>query len=154
MPSPSSLAQTASPAPSANPPGGHALSPDLSRTEMQRAEAAQLLDDLRLSGADLKMATLDTVHLATLEDVLRQAANHPVADPPDFVPLAAELDPPLTGLIHSLQTELSGMRRPFELASKQTSLAPPAYRAAVADYFERLSRDYQSAQATRTNDAH
>jgi hypothetical protein len=121
---------------------------------MQRAEAAQLLDDLRLSGADLKMATLDTVHLATLEDVLRQAANHPVADPPDFVPLAAELDPPLTGLIHSLQTELSGMRRPFELASKQTSLAPPAYRAAVADYFERLSRDYQSAQATRTNDAH
>jgi hypothetical protein len=129
--------------------------PELSRTEMQRAEAAQLLDDLRLSSADLQMVSVDPVSLASLEATLRQAARQPVIDPPDIVPLAATLNPPLTGLIHSLQTELAGLRRPFELAAKASAPAPPAYQAAVADYFEQLSRDYRPADATtrNTNDA-
>jgi hypothetical protein len=123
---------------------------------MQRAEAAQLLDDLRLSGADLQMATVDTVSLASLEDTLRQAARQPVIDPPELVPLAAALNPPLTALIHSLQTDLAGLRRPFELAAKASAPAPPAYQTAVADYFEQLSRDYRPAASTpgNTNDAH
>jgi hypothetical protein len=35
------------------------------------------------------------------------------------------------------------MRRQVELASKEPAGAPPAYREAVADYFEQVSRDYQ-----------
>jgi hypothetical protein len=35
------------------------------------------------------------------------------------------------------------MRRQFELATKEPAAAPPAYREAVADYFEQVSRDYQ-----------
>jgi hypothetical protein len=134
----------------------HARSPELNRSELQRAEAAQLLDDLRLTGADLRMATVDTVQLNSLDDILRQAANRQPDDPRALMPLVMELDPPLTGLIHSLQTELAGMRRPFELAAKDTTQAPPAYRAAVADYFEQLSRDYQTATAgvQTTNDSH
>jgi hypothetical protein len=35
------------------------------------------------------------------------------------------------------------MHRQFQLASKDPVVAPPAYREAVADYFEQVSRDYQ-----------
>jgi hypothetical protein len=34
--------------------------------------------------------------------------------------------------------------RQHELSDQLAEQAPPAYRAAVADYFERLSRDYQA----------
>jgi hypothetical protein len=129
---------------------------ELSRTERQRTEAAQLLDDLRLSSADLQRVSVDPVSLASLEATLRQAARQPVIDPPDIVPLAAALNAPLADLIHSVQTDLAGLRRPFELAAKACAPVPLAYRAAVADYFEQLSRDYRPASATtrNPNDAH
>jgi hypothetical protein len=74
---------------------------------------------------------------------LRNAAEKPATEPKDCVPLYLAIDPPLTGVINSLQTQLAGMRRQFELASKEPAGAPPAYREAVADYFEQVSRDYQ-----------
>jgi hypothetical protein len=45
------------------------------------------------------------------------------------------------------------MRRQFELATKEPAAAPPAYREAVADYFEQVSRDYQPAKDEH-DDAH
>lgn len=133
------------PVPGGTPPD-RARGPELGRADMQRAEAAQLLDELRLGGADSRGATDNLMYLAELEQLLHAAAEHPVTQPEDFPPLAAELDPPLAGLIHTLQNQLATMRRPFALAEKETAPAPPAYRAAVADYFEQVSRDYQPAK--------
>jgi hypothetical protein len=78
-----------------------------------------------------------------LDEVLRAAAEQPPSEPKDYVPLVLAIDPPLTGVINALQTQLAGMRRQFELATKEPAAAPPAYREAVADYFEQVSRDYQ-----------
>ena len=124
----------------------HARAPELSRADMQRAEGAQLLDELRLDATDGSAVESDMIYVKKLDQVLRAAGKQPVQDPKDFVPLVLQINPPLTGLINSLQTELAGMRRQFELASKETAPAPPAYRAAVADYFEQVSRDYQPAR--------
>ena len=123
-----------------------ARAPELSRADMQRAEGAQLLDELRLDATDGSAVESDMIYVKKLDQVLRAAGKQPVQDPKDFVPLVLQINPPLTGLINSLQTELAGMRRQFELASKETAPAPPAYRAAVADYFEQVSRDYQPAK--------
>lgn len=129
----------------AEPP--HARGPEMSRADMQRAEGAQLLDELRLGSADARGTTATgMIYVKQLDKILRSAAEHPAVYPKDIVPLVLEIDPPLTGLINSLQTQLAGMRRQFELTTKETAGAPPAYRAAVADYFEQVSRDYQPAK--------
>lgn len=134
-------ATTASDRGAANEPS-HARSPELSRPEMQRAEISNLLDTLRLDSATARLPVGNLSHLNKLEALLRKVATDQ-DQPPDFAPIAAELDPPLTGVINALQTKLAGMRRQFELAAKETAAAPPAYRTAVADYFEQVSRDYQ-----------
>jgi hypothetical protein len=112
-----------------------------------------LLDELRLDDADARAAESDLVFVKKLDDVLRAAAESPAGQPRDYAPLVLEINPPLTGLIHALQTELAGLRRPFDLTSQDVAAAPPAYRAAVADYFERVSRDYQPAK-DEPGDAH
>jgi hypothetical protein len=132
---------------------GHARGPEMSRAEMRQAEGAQLLDELRLDDADARAAESDLVFVKKLDDVLRAAAESPAGQPRDYAPLVLEINPPLTGLIHALQTELAGLRRPFDLTSQDVAAAPPAYRAAVADYFERVSRDYQPAK-DEPGDAH
>jgi hypothetical protein len=110
---------------------------------MQRAEGAQLLDELRLDSADGRAAASDSIYAKKLDEVLRAAAEQPPSEPKDYVPLVLAIDPPLTGVINALQTQLAGMRRQFELATKEPAAAPPAYREAVADYFEQVSCDYQ-----------
>jgi hypothetical protein len=144
-PGKTSQSTTASSAANGSEPA-HARAPELSRADMQREEGAQLLDELRLGDMDARATPSGMIYATKLDKVLNAASEKPAANPQDFVLLAAEIDPPLTGLINSLQTELAGMRRQFELASKETAPAPPAYRAAVADYFEQVSRDYQPAK--------
>ena len=136
--------------PATDDPNAHARGPELSRAEMQQAEIGRLLDDLRLAGADGRMLAPNSSHLGHLEQLLQVAAGQPPIDPKDFPALAVELDPPLTGLLQTLQNQLAALRRPFELAAKDASPAPPAYRAAVADYFEQVSRDYQPAEKDGT----
>jgi hypothetical protein len=121
----------------------HARGPELSRGDMQRAEGARLLDELRLDSADGRAVASGLVYVKKLDEVLRAAAEQPPSEPKDYVPLVLAIDPPLTGVINALQTQLAGMRRQFELATKEPAAAPPAYREAVADYFEQVSRDYQ-----------
>jgi hypothetical protein len=105
-----------------------------------------LLDELRLGGMDARRENNTAAHLTQLDQLLRQAAASSLTEPTDFVPVMVELDPPLTGLINTLQNDLAKMRRPFELAVQEHAQTPPAYRAAVADYFEQVSRDYQPAK--------
>ncbi len=125
---------------------GHARGPEMSRAEMQKAEAAKLLDNLRLASMDIRTgSSRPPSSLATLNNILCTPGAGDRLNPLDIASLATEIDPPLTGLIHSLQADLARMRRPYELAAKETTTAPPAYRAAVADYFEQVSKDFQPA---------
>jgi hypothetical protein len=126
-------------------PIAHARGPEPGRAEAQHSELMQLLDNLRLASMDLRTGSGKTFNLGKLDGIL-YADGGPESNPLDIASIAAEIDPPLTGVINSLQAELAGMRRPYQLASQEAAPAPPAYRAAVADYFERVSRDYQSSQ--------
>ena len=155
-PGASSPGGTAKPAPASQPNNmtgasttAHARGPELSRADMQREEGQQLLDELRLDNAGARAAESDLVYVKKLDKVLQVADKNPPSDPKDFAPLVLQINEPLTGVINSLQTKLAGMRRQFELASKDTAGAPPAYREAVADYFEQVSRDYQPAKDER-----
>lgn len=154
QPNPASLNTSASTGNAGAPNGvSHARGPELSRAEAQSAEGAALLDELRLDCADAGSAAPDLIFVKKLDVVLRAAGARPQMQPQDYAKFYLEVDPPLTGVINSLQTKLSGMRRQFELASDESSSAPPAYRAAVADYFEQVSRDYQPAKDAH-DDAH
>jgi len=57
-----------------------AQAPELSRADMQRAEGAQLLDELRLDAADAHAATSDLIYVKKLEVVLRAAAEKPATN--------------------------------------------------------------------------
>lgn len=131
----------------------HARAPEPSREDMKRAEGEQLLDELRLGSMDAQEAGSDMIYVKKLQHELNSAAQQPASTSQDYVPLILKIDPLLTGLINSLQTQLAGMRRQFDLAEKDPTAAPSAYREAVADYFERVSHDYQRP-ADEHDDAH
>jgi hypothetical protein len=144
QPTPANLNPTAS----AGTGGGqdelsHARAPELSRADMQRIEGADLLDELRLDSADARCMPSNLIFVKKLDELLRSQAAGPQIQPQEYAQLYLEVDPPLSGIIHNLQTQLAGMSRQFELAAQDASATPPAYRAAVADYFEQISRDYQ-----------
>ena len=121
----------------------HARAPELSRADMQRAEGAQLLDELRLDSGDVPTTASDLIFVKNLDRLLRDAAAQPEMQPREYPQFYSEVEPALTGVIRSLQSQLDGMSRQFELAAQAPAAAPPAYREAVADYFEQISRDYQ-----------
>ena len=65
--------------------------------------------------------------------------------PPTPQAVYGKLDEPLGKIINALRTALAQSSRQHELQDDEAEQAPPAYREAVADYFERLSRDYETA---------
>jgi hypothetical protein len=131
----------------------HARTPEANREDMKREEGAQLLDELRLGAMDAQSVNSEMIYVKKLQQVLNAAGQQPPSTANDYPPLVLKIDPLLTDVINSLQTQLAGMRRQFELAQKDPAGAPPAYREAVADYFERVSRDYQRP-ANQNDDAH
>jgi hypothetical protein len=136
----------------AGPGLAHARTPEASREDMKRQEGEQLLDELRLGTMDAQWVGAEMTYVKKLQHVLDSTAEQPGGVPDGYAPLVLQIDPLLTGVINSLQTKLTGMRRQFDLAEKDPAAAPPAYREAVADYFERVSRDYQRP-ANQSDDA-
>jgi uncharacterized protein YukE len=67
-----------------------------------------------------------------------------------YVVAYGQLNEPLSTMINLLRDELQQSNRQHELTDQNVEQAPPAYRAAVADYFELLSRDYQTAPDAKT----
>lgn len=130
----------------------HARTPQASREDMKREEGEQLLDELRLGTMDAQWVGAEMTYVKKLQHVLDSTEQRGGA-PDEYSPLVLQIDPLLTGVINSLQTKLTGMRRQFDLAETDPAAAPPAYREAVADYFERVSRDYQRP-AIQSDDAH
>jgi hypothetical protein len=115
--------------------------------ERERQLAAQLLDDLREDALDsLSVAGgSGDGDAGKLSKILGRTpgASLGLGRLPG---LFEEIDPPLQGVIQMLRAELANARRPHQLVVAELEQAPPAYRPAVADYFERLSRDYEPAK--------
>ncbi len=60
--------------------------------------------------------------------------------------ISRELQMPMQSVIDLLRAELKDTVRQHELTSQRAKEAPAAYREAVADYFERLSKDYEAEE--------
>ena len=109
--------------------------------------ALALADDLREGALDALAVVPDSKELATVRELLRRIPQDNGSGNV-VVEIADDLQPPLTGLVKLLRTELARSARQHQLADQEKEQPLPAYRPAVANYFERLSLDYQ------TNSAH
>ena len=99
------------------------------------------MQELHEQTLDAMAAKPGASELKQMREILnRQQSARPGDE--GMVAFAAEIDPPLTGLITLLRQELSHYRRQHQLTDSQVAQAPQAYRPAVAEYFEQLSRDY------------
>jgi len=83
--------------------------------------------------------------MQAVQQVHRTAAALHGQQPAAFVEAYGRLNDPLATMINLLRAELDRSTRQHELTDQDIEQAPPAYRAAVAEYFERLSRDYETA---------
>lgn len=112
-----------------------------SREELQQMLAENLLQELHEQTLDAMAAKPGASELKKLREILNRKSNGGL-DTGEMVAFAAAIDPPLTGLITLLRQELTHYRRQHQLTNAQVAQAPRAYRPAVAEYFEQLSRDY------------
>ena len=124
----------------------HAPRPAQTRDPAQAREefARELFQDVREATQEATAFVPKSPALTEVREALRDAPLelHFL----DREALFAKIDPPLLGLINSLRAEVQGLaRRRHRLADPNLEQALPAYRAAVADYFEQLSRDYDAA---------
>lgn len=121
---------------------GRPLTPFAWTPEQRQLLALELLDELRENALDAMAVAPKAPELAQVRAILRQAGSDPSEG--NVVALAGKINPPLEGLIKLLHTELARHDRQYQLADQEIAQAPPAYRPAVADYFERLSHDYST----------
>jgi hypothetical protein len=109
--------------------------------ELQKQFAENLTQELREQTLDAMGVIPGTSELQQLRGVLKR---HEITSPDgNLVAFAGEIDPPMTRVILRLREELSLYQRHYQLTDQRVAQAPPAYRPAVADYFEQLSQDYQ-----------
>jgi hypothetical protein len=112
------------------------LSPE-ARERMTR----ELVGDLRAALAEANSVAPEASNRVqtALENV--DTARH-LIDPST---LLVTVEPSLEGLIEQLRAQAGHAARGFELTDQGLDSAPAAYRDAVADYFERLSREAADA---------
>ena len=110
--------------------------------EAREKFAAELVEDLREAAQAAAPALPASTELTQVKEGLNGLAR---ADLRDVAPLVARIDPPLEGLIRLLRAQAQELHRKYQLADQHLDLAPPAYRAAVAAYFEALSRGDEAA---------
>jgi hypothetical protein len=108
--------------------------------------ARELLDDLR-DDASRATAALPGAgpEIDQLRNVLDTSTELTQAPQSNVIGTAQKLDAPIEGVILLVNAELQRIQRQHQLAEADPGEAPAPYRAAVADYFEQLSRDYARA---------
>lgn len=117
------------------PPGAQA-----ERKQFER----DLLEDLReATDESYRFLPNSKTQLDALRESVQQAIQNDEEPGKSAAPLYGSIEKPLNDVIGLLQTAAQTAKRQFQLEDQSSEKAPPAYRAAVDDYFERLSRDYQ-----------
>ncbi len=111
--------------------------------ETKEKFARELVEDVREAAQDAVVVVPKSEALADMRETLRDVPVELHAS--DQAAIFARIDPPLLGLIDALHAAQKNARRDHQLTDGNLDLAPPAYRPAVADYFEQLSRDYDGA---------
>jgi hypothetical protein len=134
--------------PEANVPGtiSRARGIQPTRGELRDQLGENLLHELNEQTLDAMGVAQGSKELQDVRAILRKNANTP-PNTGNVVAFAAEIDPPLSGLITVLRQQLTQYRRQHRLTDPQIAQAPPAYRPAVAEYFEELSRDYTTGKS-------
>lgn len=102
---------------------------------------SEIISDIREDLLAAVPVLPQSIQLAELRGQFRESPN-PDATGDDVTVFLEKIDPPLEGVIKLLRAEIQGRQRPFQLTDEEVAQAPAAYRPAVADYFEKLSRDY------------
>lgn len=117
--------------------------PPGSQAERERF-ARDLLEDLREATDESYRFLPDSkTQLDALRESVQQAIQNDDKPGKNAAPLYGSIEKPLNDVIGLLQGASQAAKRQFELEDQSSEKAPPAYRAAVDDYFERLSRDYR-----------
>ncbi len=109
---------------------------------MEEQFARELIEEVREGSQDAAAVLPSSSELATIRDALRNASRAPRGR---LAQVFTQMDPALEGVIKLLRAKTQASRRQYQLTDQSLDLAPPAYRPAVADYFEQLSRDYEPA---------
>ena len=135
--------QGQNPGPSpANNPGG--ANPGKGQ-QQQQAFAKQVIEDVLQEAADARPLLPPQA-----TDALRNAVPGPSqygGKGGNVVASFKKIQGPLDSMIALLRDRLQQAQRAHDLADQSDTAAPPAYREAVADYFEQLSRDYDKSPA-------
>ncbi len=116
----------------------HPVVPYVPNADEEREKfAVELVEDLREAAQAAAPALPASTELTEVKEGLNGLTR---ADLHNLAPLVARIDPPLAGMIRLLRAQVQEQHRKYQLADQHLDLAPPAYRAAVAAYFEALSR--------------
>lgn len=111
--------------------------------EKREQFAHELIEDVRDAVEEAAVALPKSEELAQVRDTVRDVATEKRNG--SLTVLFPKMDPPLQGVINQLRAELARQQRQHQLTDHNPDQAPSAYRSAVADYFEQLSRDYKAA---------
>ena len=122
------------------------------------------------NGAGQNPGKLQTFANQVLDDILQETADAQALLPPqstealrsalpsryggkggNVVASFEKIQGPLASVISLLRDKLLQAKREHDLADQSDTAAPSAYRDAVADYFEQLSRDYDKKEAPDAN---
>jgi len=107
----------------------------------------EIISDVQQDTFEAMQMLPQSVQLGELRHDFRES---PIPDDSDanVTAFLEKIDPPLEGVIKLLRERIPENRRPYQLTDEEVAQAPAAYRPAVADYFEQLSRDYPADTKT------
>lgn len=113
--------------------------------ESQREQFARdLLEDLREATDESYRYLPDSKRqLDALRESVQRAIQYNEKPGNGAAPLYGSVEKPLNDVIGLLLAASQATERQFQLSDQSAEKAPAAYQAAVDDYFERLSRDYE-----------
>jgi hypothetical protein len=127
----------------------HARGQEPSREEQRQQLGENLKQELREETFDAMGIKPDAAGLKPMRDILSREIQGGQPDD-NVIAFVNEINPPMNGVITVLRADLAQFQRQFRLNDEQIAMAPPAYRPAVADYFEQLSADYATNEPAGT----
>jgi hypothetical protein len=108
--------------------------------------ARDLMEEIREGMQQAQNVLKNKTALESVRDLINQKSEIKQVGGGNVAGLYLAIDPPLGEVIRLLREELNRAKRDHQLSEQSADTAPAAYRSAVADYFERLSRDYENGE--------